>query len=345
MSIVSSTDEEINAVFDVYDTGGEGDCLFYSLGFGLHNQLYTPEEAFNLRQAICKETALEINGVPMQAFVVVAEVHGETDMCNQGTWGGDAEIMKAAKLFNRPIIVYEQNRTDGLAEGIVVPELAILPQIRAGTYCPRMQQYFTAPHFANVLNRMYTFHLPQESNESEPLLILNIGGLHYRILKPKGSYVGIQSHGASLSNLASLSQISKLEHQALALFESLTSGAPEDEIIEQAKVSMPQKLIDVVFAEWKKLSTSSGSYTGVQPASESSSSGASLSNLAALSLPQVAQPILSKPEPTVEDYEELMALLETVRGNVKEINRIVREAESKMQIPEEIIEELFNMFK
>lgn len=314
MSIVGSTDEEIDAVFDVYDTGGEGDCLFYSLGFALHNQLYTPEEAFNLRQAICKETALEINGVPMQAFVAVNEVQGETDMCNQGTWGGDAEIMKAAKLFNRPIIVYEQNRTAGLAEGIVVPELAILPQIRAGTYCPRMQQYFTAPHFANVLNRMYTFHLPQGSNESEPLLILNIGGLHYRVLKPKDSYVGVQSHGASLSNLASLSlpQVAQPTADQLAklidrLANIMGNNSEVYRILGKAgsKMQLSEELIELLIIESKKLHA-------------------------------------LKPIPTEEQLTELIIILAKFKGNVIEVNRILEEAGSKMQLTEVYIKGLID---
>ena len=322
MSIVGSTDEEINAVFDVYDTGGKGDCLFYSLGFALHNQLYTPTEAFDLRQAICKTTDIIINGVPLQAFVVVNEVDGEVDMCNQGTWGGDAEILKAAKIFNRPIIVYEQDRTAGLATDLVA-EINKLEEIRAGTYCPRMQQYFTAPHFANVLSRMYTFYLPNISNESEPLLIFNIGDAHYRVLVPKGSYVGVQSHGASLSNLASLSQVAKpypTQKQIIELLTRLANNMENKKVV--SKILEEAGTIMLLTEEMIE---------GLVEAS--------------LSLPQVAQPvsqhttsiILNKPYPTEEQIIELLTSLAKFKGDVIEVNRILEKAGSKMQLTEELI--------
>ena len=365
-----SGDQVIDNVFDVYETGGLGDCLFYSLGFALNNNTAVDAEmALAIRRDICERHDIMINEINAEFTSIGDQINPASSngrMCNEGEWGEDVEIAKAARIYDIPIIVYMKDHYFGMYDG-VVREYNMIDQIQNGTFCPQMQKYFVNEPFINVSTRLLSYYLPANSNGKEPILILNKGNSHYQILLPKGSYAGVQP--ASVNE-----QISKLKHQALALFESLTSGAPEDDIIEQAKESMPQKLIDAVFAQWKKLSTSSGSYTGVQPASESSSSGASLSNLAslstssgsytsvqpasessssgaslsnlaALSLPQVAQPILSKPVPTVKDFKELMALLETVRGNVNKINRIVREAESEMQIPEEIIKKLFNMFK
>jgi hypothetical protein len=267
MSNVGSNDREINAVFDVYETGGLGDCLFYSLGYAIHDSVLSPDEVFQMRQEICQVNNVSINGVPVNAFIGTA-AH-EANMCTAGVYGTETEILKAAKIFNRPIIVYEEHRNVGLAEAMI-PEIARLQQIRAGAYCPEMQRYFTAPHFANVLNRMYTFYLPNDTNAndtnaSEPLLILYVGNMHYRVLRPK-PFVPAAAKPAAAKPAAAASNTEAQERKANKLFQLLQfrlSGDSVDFVIELAKHSMLPIVVDAVVKYWREHSMSTASASSV----------------------------------------------------------------------------------
>ena len=321
-----SGDQVIDNVFDVYDTGGLGDCLFYSLGFALNNNTAVDADtALVIRREICDRHDIMINGINAELNANDDQINPASSdgrMCNQGEWGEDVEIAKAARIYDIPIIVYMKDHTTGMYDG-VVREYNRFNEIQAGTFCPQMQKYFVNGPFLDVSSRLISYYLPANSNGKEPILILNKGQAHYQILLPKGSYAGVQSHGASLSNLASLSQVAKpypTQEQIIELLTRLANNMENkkgvSKILEEAGTIMllTEEMIE-----------------GLVETS--------------LSLPQVAQPvsqhttsiILNKPYPTEEQIIELLTSLAKFKGNVIEVNRILEKAGSKMQLTDEMI--------
>lgn len=253
-------DQVIDKVFDVYETGGGGDCLFYSLGFALNNNMAVSEdEALKIRHIICNRHDIIINGVNVEEFKIegisgkINAASSDGRMCNQGVWGEDVEIAKAARIFDIPIIVYQTNHNTGMYDG-VVREFYRFNEIQNGRFCPQMQKYFVNDPFINVSTRLTSYYLPEHSNNKEPILILNKGQAHYQILLPKDSKV--------VSKPAS---INSHEEQVHRLFELLNSKLPEDLIIEYAKITISEEVIKIVVDIWKKYYTTTGPATSNQP--------------------------------------------------------------------------------
>jgi hypothetical protein len=208
-----SGDLIIDDVFDVYETGGAGDCLFYSLGFATNdNTVVDAEQAHSLRLIICKNHEIEINGLNVEenwsndvggeTYVINSESR-DGSMCKQGEWGSEIEIIKAARILNRPIILYKKDYVAGMNVNLL-REPGKLETIKNGSFCPQMQKYFIDGEFGEVRSRMVSYFLPEKSVNDEPILILNKAQAHYQVLIPKSHHVSSSAASGSLANLAVL---------------------------------------------------------------------------------------------------------------------------------------------
>ncbi len=190
---IASSDKLISLAFDEYDAGGGGSCLFYCLAAELlsSNSLTSARQ---IRKEICN-----YNPNDLKDFVAIAE--HEESMCDDKTYGTTIEIQKAARLYNRPIIVYKKNRNDGIASDLVCPGSQYISQIKSGKIFPSVSKYFNKKPYTDILPRLYCIYFPEKNTNNKPIIIYNIGDIHYRVLKDKFSKASRKSSKAPRKSL------------------------------------------------------------------------------------------------------------------------------------------------
>ena len=169
-----NSDELINNYFYEIDAGGGGDCLFRSLSYLLSG---TPDHHDMVRLQICTFN------LPPHVEETVDQEERKA-MCNLGTWGTDLEIMIAAVIANRPIIVYMRNRQTGVDQ-IACAGSSVLNRIVSGEIFSGVRKYLTDPFYREVSKRIYCIYLPDADTAIEPLIEYNIEQGHYRALLAK----------------------------------------------------------------------------------------------------------------------------------------------------------------
>ena len=173
---VDSRDKKISEVFDEIETGGGGSCLFYSLAYETTGK-NSLKEARKLRQMICKYKPEDL-----EPFVALAS--SEKSMCDDKSYGTTIEIQKAARLLNRPIIVFKEKRNNGIAAEDVCPGAQFIDIIKNSKMFKGVYKYLFKP-YNKVQKNIYCIFLPEDDTDAEPILLYNIGDYHYRLLKPK----------------------------------------------------------------------------------------------------------------------------------------------------------------
>lgn len=168
-----NTDKLINKYFYEVDAGGGGDCLFRSLSYLLSG---VPDHHDIVRLQICTYDLPE----SIAAFVDEDE---RKSMCQIGTWGTDLEIMIAAVIANRPIIVYKRDHDKGVSAACAAS--VHLDKILSGEIFKGVGKYLIDPFYVDVSKRIYCIYLPNANTDIEPLILYNIDQGHYRALKPK----------------------------------------------------------------------------------------------------------------------------------------------------------------
>jgi hypothetical protein len=166
------SDSLINNYFYEVDAGGGGDCLFRSLSYLLSG---TPDHHDMVRLQICTYN------LPEHIPVVEDE---RKAMCELGVWGTDLEVMIAAVIANRPIIVYMRNRNTGIDQ-VACAGSVHLNRILSGQIFRGVGKYLINPFYVPVAKRIYCIYLPDSNTDIEPLILYNIDQGHYRALKPK----------------------------------------------------------------------------------------------------------------------------------------------------------------
>ena len=173
---VDSKDKKISEVFEEIETGGGGSCLFYSLAYETTGK-NSLKEARKLRQMICKYKPEDL-----EPFVALAS--SEKSMCDDKSYGTTIEIHKAARLLNRPIIVFKEKRKQGIASEDVCPGAHLIDMIKNSKMFKGVYKYLFKP-YDKVQKNIYCLFLPEHDTDAEPILLYNIGDYHYRLLKPK----------------------------------------------------------------------------------------------------------------------------------------------------------------
>jgi hypothetical protein len=166
-------DPLINGPFNEIDAGGGGDCLFKSLSYALYGN---PKDHFKVRQRICKAPIPE----ELKPFYIEKE---RKKMCNLTIWGTHLEVMIAAKIYNRPIIVYKSGHTTGI--GSLCEGYAWIDDIKNNIAFKGVRKYLIGDKYKSSAKRIYCIYLPDNDTDKEPLILYNIGQVHYRVLKPK----------------------------------------------------------------------------------------------------------------------------------------------------------------
>jgi hypothetical protein len=170
-----ANDVRINSFFDVYDTGGGGDCLFSSLAFELNNRGINdnngnPYNHISLRSKICKHN-------PVHLIDIVSVLGSESNMCDLGVYGTDTEIRKFVELFNIPVIVYQKHRLDGIASSMVCSGSEYLQHIKSGLVFKSLGKYLD-----NQLDkRILCMFLPSNDTAVSPIALYHLGN-HYQVL-------------------------------------------------------------------------------------------------------------------------------------------------------------------
>jgi hypothetical protein len=166
-------DSLINSVFDEIDTGGGGDCLFKSLSYSLYD---TPKNHAKVRQAICKAPIPK----ELEPFYIKSE---RKKMCNLTEWGTHLEIIIAAKLYKRPIIVYKKKHNTGI--GSLCEGQKLIQDIKNKKAFKGVRRYLSDKEYKDSEKRIYCIYLPDNNTNAEPIILYNINDIHYRVLKPK----------------------------------------------------------------------------------------------------------------------------------------------------------------
>jgi len=174
VKFIKGDDKVLNEVFYEIDTGGGGDCLFRSLSYVLYD---TPTNHFKVRQRICKAPIPQ----ELEPFYIKEE---REKMCNLKEWGTHLEVMIAAKVYKRPIIVYKKGHNKGI--GKLCESYHLIDDIKNKKIFKGVRKYLSGDYKKST-NRIYCIYLPDNNSNIDPIILYNIGNIHYRVLKSKKS--------------------------------------------------------------------------------------------------------------------------------------------------------------
>jgi len=241
---------DMNNHFIGINNNGRGECLFYTLGMLLENN-DTFAKAMEIRNNIYdyQYKSQEDNIFPLNAQQIEfmrmgteAEEQKSAKLMNQqGVYGTEYEIFKAAKLYNRPIVVYQDKPTHNYRQQCIFNNMNIFDRIRSGQIFRGVRRYLTPP-IDNVMSYLVCIYLPNNNTNTIPLLIYNMGNNHFIMLRhiedgiPNFQQAMPVLKKSTSDELASTLGITKDE---LKKQEQLLSGFEKLKISNLAKLNQP----------------------------------------------------------------------------------------------------------
>lgn len=186
--------------FDIVETGGGGDCLFYTINYLLGGKKKNLEQATWIRRSIVSYQynpndddfcPLNDPNVLARAYLNPEEVASIEDVISMESgemgrkkeWGTEYELMKAAKLFERPILVYtnkpvlEVQTCSGAWR--LCPD--VIEEIRNGRIFRGVRKYLLPPY--NQLEKyLLCIYLPNHDTSFDPFIIYNRDNVHYQAI-------------------------------------------------------------------------------------------------------------------------------------------------------------------
>jgi hypothetical protein len=224
----------ISKYFYEIDAGGGGNCLFYSLSYALFlegiNRNYK-----QVRQDVC---TLNVPQIPdLEDFRTDDD---KQKMCNDGEWGTNIELIKAAIFYKKPILVYKSDHDDGISKDCL--GFKYIKGIIDGLYLLGVRPYFVDPYYKNVEKNIYCLYLPLENTNEKPLLIINYGQSHYRVLLSRKDYIINEELSVSqpiskpVLSKPSTVETSKVEMESKSvptgkIFSKIPKGKVDDETV------------------------------------------------------------------------------------------------------------------